>query len=234
VDRITRHELKSDQFVEQVGQIVENVEAHRSQVIRYSVAAIVVILVGAGIYWFWHSRKDVREAELARVMRIWTAPVGVAPGEYSFATPESKEKAIAKALTELETKHSGSKEAGVGDYLLGVKAANQGKFDDAERYLKLAVDDAGKEYGSLAKLALANVYSFRGKSAEAEKLLKELIDHPTALVSKDQATISLARLYSKTKPAEVRKLIDPLLHAPDTAAGRVATGLMSELSSTSK
>jgi hypothetical protein len=29
-------------------------------------------------------------------------------------------------------------------------------------------------------------------------------------------------------------LIDPLLHAPDTTAGRIATGLMAEVSSTSK
>jgi intracellular sulfur oxidation DsrE/DsrF family protein len=80
VDRITRHELKSDQFVEQVGQIVENVEAHRAQVIRYSVAAVVVVLIGAGIYWFWHNRKEVRQADLTRVMRIWTSPVGGVPG----------------------------------------------------------------------------------------------------------------------------------------------------------
>ncbi|MGD0578407.1 MAG: tetratricopeptide repeat protein [Bryobacteraceae bacterium] len=234
MDRITRHELKSDQFVEQVGQIVENVEAHRSQFIRYGIAAIAVIMVGAGIYWFLHHRKEVREADLGAVMRTWTAPVGGAPAEYSFATAESKEKAIAKVLSEFVAKHSGSKEAGVGDYLLGIRAADQGKFDDAERYFKLAVDDAGKEYGSLAKLALADIYSAKGKSAEAEKLLKDLMDHPTVMVSKDQALISLARLYSKTKPAEARKLIDPLLRSPDTSAGRIATALMTEASSTSK
>ena len=94
-----------------------------------------------------------------------------------------------QSLVELEAKYSGSKEAGVGDYLLGIRAADQGKLDDAERYFKLAVDDAGKEYGALAKLALAEVDSAKGKPADAEKLLKELIEHPTAMVSKDQATI---------------------------------------------
>ena len=82
VDRLTRHELKSDQFVEQVGQIVENVEAHRAQVIRYSIAALVVLLVAGGGYWFVRSRKEARVADLSRVLRIWTAPVGVAQGEY--------------------------------------------------------------------------------------------------------------------------------------------------------
>ncbi len=234
MDRITRHELKSDQFVEQVGQIVENVEAHRTQVIRYSIAAIAVLLIGAGIYWFWHSRREVREAGLTRVMRIWTAPVGGAAGEYSFANSESKDKAISKALSEFVAKHSGSKEAGVGEYLLGIRAADQGKFDDAERYFKLAVDDAGKEYGSMAKLALADVYSAKGKPVEAEKLLKELMNKPTAMVSKDQATISLVRLYVKTKPAEARKLIEPLLRAPGTTAGRIATEVMTAATATGK
>jgi predicted negative regulator of RcsB-dependent stress response len=234
VDRITRHELKSDQFVEQVGQIVENVEAHRQQVIRYSIVAIAVVLVGAGIYWFWHHRQQEREADLGKVMRIWTAPVGAGASEYSFTDAASKEKAILKAVPEFVAKHSGSREAGVGEYLLGTKAADQGKFDDAERYFKLAIQDANKEYGSLAKLSLADVYAAQGKPAEAEKLLKELIDHPTAMVSKDQATISLARLYFKTKPAEGRKLLDPLLHAPDTTAGRIATTVLTEGLATNK
>lgn len=234
MDRLTRHELKSDQFVEQVGQIVENVEAHRAQVIRYSVAALAVVLVAGGGYWFVRSRKEAREADLARVLRVWTAPVGGAPGEYSFTTTDGKDKAVAKALTEFVAKDAGSKEAGVGYYLLGVKAADQGKFDVAESQLKRSVDEANKDYGSLAKLALADVYSAEGKSGEAEKLLKELMDKPTILVSKDQATIALARLYAKTKPAEVRKLLDPLLRAPDTSAGHIATALIAELSSAKK
>jgi predicted negative regulator of RcsB-dependent stress response len=234
VDRITRHELKSDQFVEQVGQIVENVEAHRAQVIRYSVAALVVVLIAGGGYWFYRSRKEARTADLTRVMRIWNAPIGGTPGEYSFANSESKDKAVAKALTEFVAKDSGSHEAGVGYYLLGTRAADDGKFDEAEREFKLAADNADKEYGSLAKLALADVYSSRGYFDQAEKLLKDLMNHPTTLVSKDQATISMARLYTKSKPNEVRKVLDPLLKAPDTSGGRIATAMLTELSSAKK
>jgi len=226
VDRLTRHELKSDQFVEQVGQIVENVEAHRAQVIRYSIAAAAVLLIAGGSYWFVRSRQETRQAELAKTLRVWTAPVGGTPGEYSFATADAKQKAIEKVIPEFVAKYAGSKEAAVGDYLLGIRAADQNRFDEAEQHLKAAADGGSKEYGSLAKLALAEVYAARGKNADAEKLLKELIDKPTALVSKDQATISLARLYLKTKPAEANKLLDPLLHAPDTTAGSIATALI--------
>src|SRR5664279_711726 len=68
VDRITRHDLKTDQFAQQVGHIVEEVEAHRSQVIRYGAAAVAALVLVAGAYWFVHSRKQSRELELAKAV----------------------------------------------------------------------------------------------------------------------------------------------------------------------
>jgi len=225
VDRITRHDLKTDQFAQQVGHIVEEVEAHRSQVIRYGVAAVAAVVLVAGAFWFVHSRKESREQELAKVMRIWNAPLG-APGggEYSFADAVSKDKAFSKAAAELIASHSGSDQAGAAEYLLAIRAADQGKLDVAERNFKQAIEDGGSEYGALSKLALADVYVTQGKTADAEKLLKGLIEKPTVLVSKDQATIALAKLYLKSRPAEARKLVQPLL-TQTTAVGRVAMSL---------
>jgi len=47
-----------------------------------------------------------------------------------------------------------------------------------------------------------------------EKTLRELIAKPTIFVSKEQAAITLARYLMPTKPAEARKLLDPLLKVP--------------------
>ena len=228
MDRITRHELKTDQFAQQVGHIVEEVEAHRSQVIRYGIAAVAALALTAGAYWFVRSRSQARETELASVMRIWNAPIG-APGggEYSYADAAAKDKAFSKAASALIANNSGSDQAGAAQYLLAIRASDQGKLDVAESYLKQAVANGGTEYGSLAKLALADVYTSQGKTADAEKLLKELIEKPAVLVSKDQATIALARIYVKSRPAEARKLLQPLL-AQSTAVGRVAGSLLAE------
>jgi len=40
------------------------------------------------------------------------------------------------------------------------------------------------------------------------------MDNPTVFVSKDQAAIVLARMLAPTKPAEARKLLDPLRAKP--------------------
>ena len=227
MDRITRHDLKHDQFVEQVGHIVEEVEAHRSQVIRYAVVAIAAIAIAAGAYWFIQSRSETRSADLGKALRVWDANIGGTSGEFIFATPAEKDAAVSKALADVVAKHSGSKEAGAAQYLMGIKACDAGKLDDAERNFKQAVEDGGAEYGSLAKLALADIYAARSKTADAEKLLKELIEKPTVLVSKDQATIALAKLYLKDRPAEARKLLEPL-KSQSNAVGRIAGSLMAE------
>jgi predicted negative regulator of RcsB-dependent stress response len=232
VDRITRHDLKTDQFAQQVGHIVEEVEAHRSQVVRYGVIAVAALLLVGGAFWFVHSRRQSRDTELAKVMRIWASPIG-APGggEYSFADAAAKDKALSKAANALISDHSGSDQAGAAEYVLAIRAADQGKLDVAERYFRQAVSDGGTEYGSLAKLALADVFVSQGKTADAEKLLKELIDKPTVLVSKEQATISLARVYiSKSRPQEARKLLQPML-GQTTSAARVAASVYAETNS---
>jgi hypothetical protein len=109
--------------------------------------------------------------------------------------------------------YGGSKEAYIARYYLASIAVETGKTDDAKRGFREVADHADKNYASLGKLALAQLDFATGNSAEAEPLLRDLIDHPTDLVSKTQATIALARGLSKTKPAEARKLIQPLVSA---------------------
>jgi hypothetical protein len=55
-----------------------------------------------------------------------------------------------------------------------------------------------------------------------------LIADPTVFVSKDQATITLARLLLTRKPAEARKLLDPL-RTKAGSVGQVAVKLYGDL-----
>jgi hypothetical protein len=82
------------------------------------------------------------------------------------------------------------------------------------------------KYASLAKLQ-AQIY-FADGARPGEKVLRDLMANPTVFVSSEQATISLARLLAPKKPAEARKLIDPLRTRPGSV-GQVALSLLSEL-----
>jgi hypothetical protein len=54
------------------------------------------------------------------------------------------------------------------------------------------------------------------------------MDKPTVFVSKEQAAIMLARYLTPTKPAEARKLLQPLINQPG-AVGQIAGSLNGEI-----
>jgi tetratricopeptide (TPR) repeat protein len=229
VDTAHRRELKHDKFVDQVGHSVEYAAAHRDQVIKYGIAAVVVLLFGVGIYWYMNHQRDIRQSELRAAMGAFEAGIGQG-GEFlrSFATQAEKDKAVTKELGDVANKYSGKDEGRVARYFLGVYYADKGNLAEAEKNLKPVADSGSDEYASQAKWSLAMVYESMGRHADAEKLLRSLIEDPTIMVSKQQATISLARLLSKRNPAEARKLLEPL-RAETGAVSRAAITLLGEI-----
>lgn len=230
MDRLTRHDLKSDKFVQEVAHSVEFFDRYRSQFIRYGAIALVLIAGGASLFYFMQSRKQARYSELSSAMLVYNSAVGPEVGNRmrTFPTEEARQQALKKALNGFIEKHSGTNEAGIANYLLGVNAADQGDLAAARRLLSEAIKDGGKDYGSLAKLALAGISTTEGKTAEAEQMLRDLIANPTVMVGKEQATIALAQAIAASKPDEARKLLEPL-RSETGAASRTALALLAEL-----
>lgn len=230
MDRAHRRELKHDKFVEQVGHSVEYAAEHRSQFAKWGAAALAVIVLLAGWWWYSNYQHGVRQQALREAMRIQEAQIGPSQSEYLvfFPTQAEKEKAVQKAFNDLANRFPGSEEGAIAQYFLGIAAADRGNLQEAEKHLKVAADSGEKPYASQAKLSLAEVYDATGRTAEAEKLLRSLVDDPTVLVSKEQATIALARILAKSKPAEARKLLEPL-RAERGAVSRAALAALAEL-----
>ncbi len=230
MDRLTRHDLKTDKFVEEVGQTVHFLEEHRSQAVRYGGIALAVLAVAIGGYYWQQSRKAERQSALYEAVNTYNSRVSPSTqeGMKTFPTQGAKNEAVQKELNALASTYSGSEEAAVATYLLGLNAADSGNIDAAKTYLKKAAEDAGKDYASLAKLALADLYGKEGNVAECEKLLRDLVSNPTTLVTKEQASVTLARLIASRKPNEARALLEPL-RTSTGAVSRVAIQAMSEL-----
>jgi predicted negative regulator of RcsB-dependent stress response len=213
VARITRKEMKTDKFALEVGHTVDFFEEHNREVVRYGAVALAVAAIVVAIMLYRGHLHMVHQEALAQALQIQEAPVGTQaqPGaEISFPTQDAKDKEAAKAFSELASKYSGTDEGYIAEYYLGCLAADQAKLNEAEKRFQSVADSANKRYASLANLALGQVYFAEGKNDQGEKLLRSLIDHPTVFVSKDQATVTLAKALAHTKPAEARKLLDPL------------------------
>jgi tetratricopeptide (TPR) repeat protein len=233
LDKQHREELKKDQFVETVGHSVEYVAGHKSQVYTYGALALAAIAIALGVYWYTGNKRATEQAALSAALQIKQATVGAAaqPGDPrpSFPTEADKTKALNKALNDVATQFSGSDAASVAYYQLGVIASDAGNMAEAATQLSKAAQTGGREYTAAAKHALAQVYLATGKTADAEKLLRELVASPTALISKEQALFTLARTLAVTNPAEARKLIDPLQKDSRPIIVRNAVALLGEL-----
>jgi predicted negative regulator of RcsB-dependent stress response len=228
VARITRKELKSDKFAFEVEQTFTFFEEHQQDLLRYGGAALVVIAIIAGL-WFYRSRQHTaREAALGRAIQVQEAAVGPPPPGATtisaFPTQQVKNEAATKVFADLKSKYSGSDEADIANFYLGTIQTDQGKLAEAERSFQDVIAKGDANYASLAKLSLGQIYIAEGKIDQGRKLLEDLASHPTIFVSKDEAQLALARALSPVKPAEARKILETLRTIPGPV-GQVAIQL---------
>jgi len=231
VDRITRSKLKTDRFAVEVEHSVEYVSEHRKQVALYGAIGLGVALIIGGVAYYRERQHATRQEGLARAMDVVQAavtPVAPPAGALYFPTEAAKAEAADKAFKSFYAKYSGSEEAVVAASYLGALASDKGNLADAEKYFRQVADFGDYNYASMGKLSLAQVYLSTGRNADAEKLLRSLYDKPSLFVSKEQAAIALARALAVTKPAEARKLLEPL-RTGRPAISQVAITLLSQL-----
>jgi lipopolysaccharide biosynthesis regulator YciM len=146
-----------------------------------------------------------------------------------FRTKDEQAAAIHKAFAGVADKFGNSDESMIAHYYLGVIAGDDGKMDEAEKQFKIVADNASRDYASLGKLSLAQIYKSNGKIEDGRKLIQSLIDNPTTFVSKEQATVEMARLLEQSKPEEARKLLEPLRTSVRPAVSQSAIGALGEL-----
>jgi predicted negative regulator of RcsB-dependent stress response len=206
---LTRKELlKHDKFTVEAEHTVNYISAHRKEAVRYGGIALAIVVVVAAVFYYRNSQHSVRQQILGEAIALSTAPVGSAPpgGGLNFPTIAAKDDAVAKAFTKLAADYNGTEEGYIAEYYLAAKALDAGKVDDSRKKYQDVADHANANYSSLAKLALADLDVAQNRTAEAEILLKDLMAHPTDLVSKTQASFAYAKVIGPAKPEEARKI----------------------------
>ena len=210
--RITRKDLKTDSFAQEVGLTVTFFEEHQKDVVRYGGIGLAVVLLVGGFFVYRNHEHAARQEMLAQAIRIQETPVATlaASGQATFPTQEAKDQAAIKAFSDLDTRYSGSDEAQIAEYYLGCIHSDQGKISEAEKNFKNVADNGSGNYASMAKISLAEIYFSDGRFDQGEKILRDLMAHPTVFVSKEQAAIALAKHYIGKNNAEARKLLAPI------------------------
>jgi predicted negative regulator of RcsB-dependent stress response len=228
---ISRKDLKQDVVAETVEHQIHWFAKHKQSMIRYGIIAVVLVAV----VWGGLSYRDYsianRQHALAEALAVQVAPVGQAPpnGGLSFATEEARAVAAEKAFAKVSADFAGDEESNLANYYLAGIDADNGKLDAAMKKYQDVAAHAGPNYASIAKLAMAQLHFAQGKNSEAKAILKDLADHPTDLVSKEQADVILAKGIAATEPEEARKLLVPIASKVGRDITQVATAALAEI-----
>jgi predicted negative regulator of RcsB-dependent stress response len=225
VDSQKRHALKQDKFVTATQTGLSWIEIHRSQVIRASIAVVVILaaIVAGGIYY----ERQAAQASVAlgQALGVYNSSLRQPgePDDGTYKTVAERAQAANKLFVDVANKY-GSFEAGkIAKYFAGLTDIDLGKTADAEASLKGVSGSYSKDLSALAKVALANLYMQTGKTQQAIDLYKELIAKPTDTVPAPAAQLQLAAIYEKTDPQQAKQIYAVLKDKDkSTAAGQIA------------
>src|SRR5262249_37411456 len=154
----------------------------------------------------YNSKQQERASEaMGRALRTYNAPlrqpnVAVDPKTQSFLSVEERAKEASKQFQQITDKYPHTRAGKNARYLAAITIMESGDSGAAERQLKEIADSGDREQASLAKLALANLYRSSSRDADAVRLYKDLIDHPTGAVPKVTAQFELASAYQSKQP----------------------------------
>jgi len=236
----TRHQLKQDAFsrvtIDAAGRTAHWTVEHRSTVIISVVAIAVVLAAVIGGWYYLNTQDEKASLELSQAVRTMDTQLRPAgspeqPDFPTFTSAKERAQAAQKKFQDIVAKYPHTRTADMAHYFLGVTATNLSDNAAAERNFKEVASSGNREVSAVAKSALASLYGQTNRTKEAVALYQELINKPTASVSKVTAQLELADLYhNSNQPLEAKRIYEQIKKEnPGGEAGQLATQKLSEL-----
>ena len=227
--RLTRHQLKTDELSTRLAVFQEFFLQNQKKIITGTAVVAVALGVVLGGFFFVSSRQTRASYAFARALATFHATVGPPPPPNSgpsaprFPTAAEKYQQAYKQFTEVAGRYSWFSQGDFARYYAALCERELGKSPEAEKDLSAIAGGRGRELAALAQMALAGLYEQTGRNEQAEKLYRELVNHPTDIVPKATVQLALAELLQKTKPAEAAELYKKIqTEYPGLAAGSEA------------
>lgn len=228
--------LKHDRTQEVANEAVHWTQTHRNAIIAAAGGALVVAAIIIGIYTYMQSQNRAASTALGHAMTVLQSPVRQpgqpeVPDEPSFGSVQERDKA---ALAEFEGVAGKFPRTDAGHYSLfmaGVVQLDSGDTAAAEKSFTRARSEGSSDVSALSKLALANLYVSQKRDADAVKIYKDLMDHPSNSVPKVTPQLELAQFYeTHNQKAEAVKLYDQMQKEnAKSPIGQLAQSKISEL-----
>lgn len=227
MDTQTRHALKGDKFAQATKTSVTWLSGHRTVVVRWTIAAAVVLIVCLGALVFSSIESANADKALGAALDVYSAPlaepgVPAVPGEY--ATSKERAAAANKQFLAVAKQYGWFADGAKAHYFAGVTYEQLGENAPAEAELKIAAGSWNRNLANLAKLALAGLYQQTDRNDQAIALYNQLISKPSETVGAPVARLDLADLYAATGKLEQARVLWAKVKDADKdgAAGSIA------------
>ncbi len=236
----TRRQLKQDAFsrvtIDAAEKTAHWTVEHRNTLMISTVAVVIVLAAVIG-GWFYLSAQDEKASlELSAAVRTMDTPLRPAgtpaqPDVPSFTSVKERTEAAKKQFQAIVDKYPHTRTSDMAHYFLGVTASDLGDNTAAERNFKQVANVGNKDVAAVAKVALAALYGQTNRPKDAIAIYQELINKPTASVSKVAAQLQLAELYQNSNmPLDAKRTYETIKKEnPGNEAGQMATQKLTEL-----
>lgn len=208
MDRITRKEMKHDEFVDGTMRLLRVIEENPRPLLWSAAAILALVVCVSGVWTFLNSRRDAAADLLSRGEAAYFAPVaedGSArpddPYNPSFPSEELRTEAT---LARLEKAAGGfGPGARLAEYLEGAVLLEAGRPDQAVEMLQQALDALGSDptLGGPVKALLATALEQTGQGERALELWAELSDEGSGY-PRDLALFALGRSQQRAGQAD--------------------------------
>ena len=203
---------KDEQYVTTTQHGLAWAGANRRSVLVSALIVLAVILAVVTSAAIYHYRSEKASEAFGAAMQAYQTPVAapgqqVPPGIKTFASVADRAKAANALFIGVANQYGLTPDGRNAKYFAGLTYMEAGQNSSAEGTLKQVSGSWNHDLGSLAKLALAQLYRQTGRDPQAIDLYNELTSRPTTAVPAGTAQLQLAELYqSEGKPDAARKI----------------------------
>jgi TolA-binding protein len=208
MDRQHRRDLKHDRFVDEIGILSRGAQANQRLIVAIALAAVVLAVLGYGIYYYRNSREAKAQTALSEAIDTINSPLVPAAGQppvtgAKFKTDAEKNAAAQKQFATVESNFRGTDAADVAKLYLARLDAGRGDATTARRLLQEFVNDHPKHL--LVGSARYSIYQLRIEHGEAPQVVTEVnaeLAKPEPVLPADALLVVLAHAYDAQGQAD--------------------------------
>ncbi|MGH9785485.1 MAG: tetratricopeptide repeat protein [Terriglobia bacterium] len=229
--RLTRQELKKDEFADRLANVTGFFARNRRRIVVGGGAALLGVAVVVGVFLFVRSRQASASDAFGKALVSFHAPVVAQPAPgltiLTFKTAEEKYRAALSQFTDVSSQYGRYQQGRWARYYTALCKRELGQTAEAEQDLAALGNENDGDLAAVSKMALAALYQKASRTEDAEKVYRELETNPTAIVPKATVQIALAELLQRTNPSRATALYQQIeKDYPGTAAADQAARML--------